>query len=269
MRPWAAVCYPGAESNATACSAVQAGYTNGFQRSNQQGSLQLSVPPSTLSSSRCERIADIPFDDSLNWEECAGQSCLLNTFAPQQPQVGTCYQGRIPPYSVTVNTPLDAIKAIDFAVLNRIKIVIKNTGHEYLGRSSGKDGLQIWTHKLKTMTHYPQFQADGCKGPSADAITIGSGSQAGQGEDHLESFPPSTSLTLLRSVRVRRQYWTSRHSRSCRQCRSWRRILDGWRVRLDLLVRLNWKLTMGSADMDLSDLSTEWPSITSCSTRSS
>ena len=67
---------------------------------------------------------------SINWEECSSQNCWLNSLAPQVPQVGTCNQGRIPPYSVTVTAPQDAQVAIQFAVTHKIKIVVKNTGHE-------------------------------------------------------------------------------------------------------------------------------------------
>ncbi|KAL9105197.1 MAG: hypothetical protein Q9187_008770, partial [Circinaria calcarea] len=43
----------------------------------------------------------------------------------------------------------DYQKAIKFAQNNNIRLVIRNTGHDYIGKSTGAGALGIWTHNLK------------------------------------------------------------------------------------------------------------------------
>ncbi|KAL8279276.1 hypothetical protein RQP46_008313 [Phenoliferia psychrophenolica] len=113
---------------------------------------------------------------SLNWEECNSQNCWLQSEATQLPQTGVCQQGRIPPFSITINTPQDAVRAVQFATAHKIKMVIKNTGHEYMGRSTGPDSLQIWTHQLKALTYNATFQPENCSAVApSTAITMGAG----------------------------------------------------------------------------------------------
>lgn len=45
--------------------------------------------------------------------------------------------------------PEDIASTIRFARKRNIRLVIKNTGHDYMGRSTGAGGLSIWTHYLK------------------------------------------------------------------------------------------------------------------------
>ena len=49
-----------------------------------------------------------------------------------------CGQGSVPAYSVHAQTADDVQKYVQFATKNNLKIVVKNTGHDYKGRSSGK-----------------------------------------------------------------------------------------------------------------------------------
>ncbi|KAG9122435.1 hypothetical protein FRC07_001176, partial [Ceratobasidium sp. 392] len=59
-----------------------------------------------------------------------------------------------------------------------VKLVIKNTGHDYLGRSSGAGSLSIWTHQLKGISFTDSFVADGCKkGSGVPAVTLGAAEQ--------------------------------------------------------------------------------------------
>lgn len=114
------------------------------------------------------------------------EDCWLNTFATNQPQIpgDQCRQGRIPLYSVEINTAADAQRAIAFAVKNKIKMTIKNTGHEYLLRAQsggGGSALQLWTHKMKARVFTRSWQADSCPGVGVDTITLGAGVQARDG----------------------------------------------------------------------------------------
>ena len=62
--------------------------------------------------------------------------------------------------------------AINFARNANVRLVIKNTGHCYLGKSSGAGALSIWTHNLKDITYYPHLEVPAYSGP---AMKIGAG----------------------------------------------------------------------------------------------
>ncbi|KAL3473682.1 hypothetical protein BJX99DRAFT_233117 [Aspergillus californicus] len=74
----------------------------------------------------------------------ANQSCdpFTSTSSP-------CKLGTYVSYAVNVSSSDDVIAAVKFARTNNIRFVIKNTGHDYLGRSTGAGALSVWTHHLK------------------------------------------------------------------------------------------------------------------------
>lgn len=80
-------------------------------------------------------------------------------------------------YAINVTGPSDVVKGIRFARENNVRLVIKNTGHDYLGKSTGKGGLSLWTHNLKTIQILPSYQSSYYNGP---AIKLGAGVLAGE-----------------------------------------------------------------------------------------
>jgi FAD/FMN-containing dehydrogenase len=60
----------------------------------------------------------------------------------------TCTLGNMVPYAVAVEDWSDVAAAFDFARKQNIRVTVKNTGHDYLGRSSGEGSLALWTHRL-------------------------------------------------------------------------------------------------------------------------
>lgn len=50
---------------------------------------------------------------------------------------------------MNVTGPEDIAATIRFADEHNIRLVIRNTGHDYMGRSTAADALSIWTHYLK------------------------------------------------------------------------------------------------------------------------
>lgn len=60
-----------------------------------------------------------------------------------------CTYGNYVRYAVNVSTSDDVIATIAFAKEHNIRFVIRNTGHDYLGRSTGAGSLSVWTHYLK------------------------------------------------------------------------------------------------------------------------
>lgn len=64
---------------------------------------------------------------------------LLGTNLP-----GTCYQGSVPDYFIDIRTAGDVAAGLAFAQKHSVPIVVKNTGHDYKGRSSAPNSLMLW-----------------------------------------------------------------------------------------------------------------------------
>ncbi|KAI0073141.1 FAD-binding domain-containing protein [Panus rudis PR-1116 ss-1] len=90
-----------------------------------------------------------------------------------------CQQGSVPVLGVDARSLEDIQTAVKFAGEHNLKLVIKNTGHDYLGRSVARKAFMIWTHHRKNITVHPTFTPDGA--PSSEvyenAITLESGVQ--------------------------------------------------------------------------------------------
>nr|UYO77233.1 FAD-dependent isoamyl alcohol oxidase [Trichoderma psychrophilum] len=78
-----------------------------------------------------------------------------------------CTMGNYASYVVNVTGASDIVSAIAFAKQHNVRIVIKNTGHDYLGRSTGKGSLSLWTHNLKSTKYIPSYRSSYYTGPAA------------------------------------------------------------------------------------------------------
>lgn len=85
----------------------------------------------------------------------------------------TCTLGGISSYAINIADASMIAEGINFARENNIRLVIKNTGHDLLGRSTGAGALALWTHNLKE-TSFFEFSSDAYTGPAA---RIGAGVQ--------------------------------------------------------------------------------------------
>lgn len=56
--------------------------------------------------------------------------------------------------------------------------MIKNTGHDFLGKSGGAGSLSVWTHHLKDIEFISAFTGDSEDNYSGPAFKAGSGVQA-------------------------------------------------------------------------------------------
>jgi FAD/FMN-containing dehydrogenase len=54
-------------------------------------------------------------------------------------------------YAVKVRSVADAQKTLAFAQDHNIRLVIRNTGHDYNGKSTGAGALSIWTQDLNSI----------------------------------------------------------------------------------------------------------------------
>ncbi|KAJ5690206.1 FAD-binding type 2 [Penicillium macrosclerotiorum] len=57
---------------------------------------------------------------------------------------GTCVLGPAPVYTINATEPEELAAGMAFAQKNNIRLVVRNTGHDMLGKSEGYGALQIW-----------------------------------------------------------------------------------------------------------------------------
>lgn len=97
-----------------------------------------------------------------------GRTCL-----PFDSPNGTCTLGGFPTHVVNVSTVAHVQLALNFARNNNLRLIVKNTGHDFLGRSVGAGSLSIWTHNLKQIDFIGNYQSD--SGYKGKALKVGAG----------------------------------------------------------------------------------------------
>ncbi|KAF7114935.1 hypothetical protein CNMCM5793_000705 [Aspergillus hiratsukae] len=149
VQPVAAPCH--INPNSTACQEVTAQWSNSVWRAAQPGAVQWE-----------------------NWGAWAehNESCCLETAAYMP-----CRQGRISLYSAVVQSARHIQEAVRFAKRNNIRLAIKNSGHDFHGRSVAPNSLQILTNRMKGIQFVDDFVPKGApkhkgEGP---AVTLDAG----------------------------------------------------------------------------------------------
>jgi hypothetical protein len=69
-------------------------------------------------------------------------------------QAASCTLGNLAQYAINVTDAKAAIAGVKFAWDKNIRLTVKNTGHDHLGRSMGKGSLALWTHNLKAIAFF-------------------------------------------------------------------------------------------------------------------
>jgi FAD/FMN-containing dehydrogenase len=124
--------------------------------------------------------------------DAAGQACKAaiqsakNPFALQDHSGGTQSTGWLDAwssapsaYAVVAEDAADIAAAVDFARERRLRLVIKGTGHDYLGRSSAPDSLLVWTHRMRRVSMHDAFAPRGCQATQTvgPAVTVEAGTR--------------------------------------------------------------------------------------------
>jgi hypothetical protein len=89
-----------------------------------------------------------------------------NTCSPFPELSSSCSSGNLASYAINVTGTQDIIAGLAFAKTNNIRLTIKNTGHDLLGRSSGAGSLALWTHHLKDVSFFT-YKSKTYTGPAA------------------------------------------------------------------------------------------------------
>ncbi|KAK0662978.1 hypothetical protein QBC41DRAFT_234834 [Cercophora samala] len=130
--PAAAVCYANTGLyDAQKCSQVQANFSNPYFHEDD--------PTSNF------------------FPHFQGRTCLPTA----NPKSSNCTHGAFPVYAVNATNVQQIQLAINFARNTNIRLVIKNTGHCYLGKSTGAGALSIWTHHLNDIRYFDDLKVDG------------------------------------------------------------------------------------------------------------
>ncbi|KAJ4363200.1 hypothetical protein N0V83_010320 [Neocucurbitaria cava] len=146
--PLAAVCYPGEGYNGTKCAE--------YTVANWQRSYLHMVDPIEMMSPVAQGMTCTP-------------PVLFDSHG--------CTRGGFPRYVVNATEPKHVQLAVNFARNTGVRLVIKNTGHDFLGKSGGKDALSIWTHWMKSIEYIEEY-VDEKLGYSGPAFKAGVGVQA-------------------------------------------------------------------------------------------
>ncbi|KAJ7590268.1 FAD-binding domain-containing protein [Mycena floridula] len=128
---------------------------------------------------------------NTQWSTCQvnEDQCLLDWMNPSNADAfsppRSCAQGSVPPLYVRIESAADVQAVFAFAKSEKVDLVIKNTGHDYLGRSSGPGTLALWTVGLKDLSLNRNFIPTGCPANTAPVagIKIGAGVTNGMVSD--------------------------------------------------------------------------------------
>jgi FAD/FMN-containing dehydrogenase len=148
-RPSAAVCHH-PEYNELLCASAKANWTSSDWRTAQPGAYS-----------------------AILWELGPDQ-CYINSTAEEP-----CEQGLVAEYTVNASSVEDVRKAVKWAKKKNLYLTVKNTGHDHLGRSSGKGSFAIWTHHLKGRDWHDDFRPKGAPrhARGTKAVTLKAGEQ--------------------------------------------------------------------------------------------
>ncbi len=90
-----------------------------------------------------------------------------------------CSLGNAPVYTVNATTVAHVVSGVVFAEKHNVRLVIRNTGHDLLDRSTGFGSMHIWIKYLRTgIVYHEQYSpSDSCSNTnwSGSAFSVGGG----------------------------------------------------------------------------------------------
>ncbi|KAM3504341.1 hypothetical protein MY10362_003613 [Beauveria mimosiformis] len=84
---------------------------------------------------------------SVMSNEFTNYTCLPDPSMP-------CSAAGYPAYVINVTSSADVKAGVDFARRNNVRLNIKSSGHDFLGRSNAPGTLSLWTHHLDSSIQY-------------------------------------------------------------------------------------------------------------------
>lgn len=80
-------------------------------------------------------------------------------------------------YAVVAANAEDVAAAVNFARGHDVRLVVKGTGHDHLGRSNAPSSLLVWTHDMRSVDVHDAFVPRGCSREGVPAVTVGAGAR--------------------------------------------------------------------------------------------
>lgn len=138
---------------------------------------------------------------SVDWNQFSNDSCLPD-------ERYTCDGSGYPAFVVNATTAEHVQLAVDFgtfvflgadalwpltwalARVNDVRLIVKGTGHDYIGRSIAPNSLSIWTHHMKAIEyHEGSFTPQGCpESIEGNAVTGQAGVQMIDLLEYLDAY---------------------------------------------------------------------------------
>ena len=109
---------------------------------------------------------------SINAILFQGTSCVPHSVNPYATH---CTLGSYPKMSIRATTTAEVQLAVNLARNLNLRLVIKNTGHDFGAKSTGAGSVSIWTHNMKEIKFYKEHEEGSYRGP---AFKMGAGVQA-------------------------------------------------------------------------------------------
>jgi len=109
-------------------------------------------------------------DATLMWKYWTNSSCV-----PTTDPLTACTPGYYGVYVLRAATKAHIKAGVDFARRHALRLIIRNTGHDFMGRSTGWGALVINTHRLQDVKFIKSYRGPG--GYSGPAVTVGAGVQ--------------------------------------------------------------------------------------------
>lgn len=111
-------------------------------------------------------------DATVMWRFFSNSSCL-----PTTDPATSCTPGYYGTYVIRAKTKQHIKAGLDFARKINLRLTVRNTGHDFAGRSNGWGALVINTHSFQDVKFHKKWNAPGPGGYSGPAVTIGAGVQ--------------------------------------------------------------------------------------------
>lgn len=103
---------------------------------------------------------------------------------PFTDRAAQCVIGSYVQYAVNATGASDYFETLAFAQQRNMRLVIRNTGHDYLGKSTGAGALALWTHHLKDIAVL-DYSSNAYTGKS---MRVGAGVQASEAQSLANSL---------------------------------------------------------------------------------
>lgn len=95
------------------------------------------------------------------WEDNGKDRCALKA-----PKSAPCHQGRVSVLGIRIESVADVQEAIRFAARHHLRVAVKSSGHDFMGRSTAAGSFLIWMHKMRSINIDDSFSI---------ATTVGGG----------------------------------------------------------------------------------------------